>query len=373
MSRIRRVEGRAVAAVGPDFAYTAALPPPHTTTTIVRIIDDEGKEGYGGFDADSIGGFETGSLDRVREAAPSLLGAEVWARVESAEAWSESGTSALPPGALSVLDIARWDLAAGRAGLPLWQFLGGADRDLPAYASLAFEAESSRYLETVAQARAEHFTAVKIHVGGEPAADVALCAAVRDSHRDLTILVDAEGIYDRRGARYVAEALGELDCRWLEAPLPDHDLTGYRELRARSRVPILPAGEGVWDLRGFGAALAAGAPWDAIRTDVTFAGGITFATRLSGLARAFSMDVELVSYGHGLVQAANLHAMQGLGGASFFELAYPSEPWNLGVDNPLVLDTDGRVRAHDLPGLGIQLDSDVINRATIAEFVCEDT
>jgi L-alanine-DL-glutamate epimerase-like enolase superfamily enzyme len=104
---------------------------------------------------------------------------------------------------------------------------------------------------------------------------------------------------------------------------------------------------------------------------VTFAGGITFANRLAGLARAFSMDVELTSYGHSLVQAANLHAMLGLGGASFFEMAYPYEPWQRGVENPFALDWQGRVAAHDASGLGLRLDQDMIAAATIAEFVCD--
>jgi L-alanine-DL-glutamate epimerase-like enolase superfamily enzyme len=224
VSRISRIEGRAVATVGPDFAYSAALPAPHNTTTIVRIVDDEGNEGYGGYDADSYGGFETASLERLRECAPTLLGAQTWARAESAELLSENGTAALPPGALSALDIALWDLAAVRAGVPLWQLLGGATPDLAAYASLAYESDPTSYLETVAAASDAGFTAVKLHVSGDPASDVALCSRLRAAHSGLILLIDAEGMYDRRGARYVSEALGELDCRWLEAPLPDQDL-----------------------------------------------------------------------------------------------------------------------------------------------------
>lgn len=371
MSRICRVDGWAVASVGPDFAYTAAEPPPHNTTTIVRLVDDDGVAGYAGYDADSFGDFETESLASLRRVAPSLLGRRIWSRAGVSRL--AAGAEQKPPGPLSAFDIAMWDIAAIRAGLPLWQMLGGAQESLPAYASLAYQADAADYLATVAQARRDGFEAVKLHVSGEPEADLALCAAVREAHPELAILVDAEGVYDAAGARLVAESLGALRCRWLEAPLPDDDLAGYRELRRHSTVPVLPAGEGIWDLRDFGHALAAGSPWDAIRTDVTYAGGISFATRLGGIARAFGLEVELVSYGHGLVQAANLHAMLGLGGASYFELAYPSEPWSFGVANPLALGVDGRVRANDLPGLGVRLEHDVIESATIAEFHYEDT
>lgn len=400
MSRIRQVDVAAVATVGPDFRYTQALPAPHNTTTIVTIIDEDGREGIGAHDADSVGGFETASLERLRRIVPALPGRDIWAREDIAGLVTDLGTSPLPPGPCSAIDIALWDLAAQNAGVPLYRLLGGAQEALPAYASLPAADPAAgptasptappsadpaadpsagppapgpeQTLELVAQARARGLTAIKLHVAGDPRADVALHQQVRDAHAGLEILHDAEGMYDRRGARYVAAALGELGCRWLEAPLPDHDLRGYRELRSRSSVPILPAGEGVWELRGFGEALAAGAPWDAIRSDVTFAGGISFAIRLSALARAFCLDLELASYGHAIVQAASLHAMLGLGGASYFELPYPPEPWNLGVENPVIVGPDGQVRAHELPGLGVRLDRGAIDRATIATFRCED-
>ncbi len=53
VSRIRWVQVMAVGTVGPGFRYTEALPAPHNTTTIVRIVDEEGREGLGGYDADS--------------------------------------------------------------------------------------------------------------------------------------------------------------------------------------------------------------------------------------------------------------------------------------------------------------------------------
>jgi L-alanine-DL-glutamate epimerase-like enolase superfamily enzyme len=370
MSRIRWVQVMAVGTVGPGFRYTEALPAPHNTTTIVRIVDEEGREGLGGYDADSVDGFETESLERLRHVVPALLGQDIWARQSIAGLATDLGTSPLPPGPCSAIDIALWDLAARIAGVPLYRLLGGDCATLPAYASLPCLPEPAQTLAMVGEARARGFRAIKLHVAGDPRADVALHQQVRDAHAELEILHDAEGMYGRRGAAYVGAALGELGCRWLEAPLPDHDLSGYRELRRRSIVPILPAGEGVWDLRAFGEALAPGSPWDAIRSDVSFGGGITFAVGLSAVARAFSLDLELASYGHAIVQAANLQAMLGLGSASYFEAPYPAEPWNFGAENPVTLDPDGRARAPELPGLGVQLDWKAISRAAVATFEC---
>jgi L-alanine-DL-glutamate epimerase-like enolase superfamily enzyme len=370
VSRIRWVQVTAVGTVGPGFRYTDALPAPHNTTTIVRIVDEDGREGLGGYDGDSVHAFETASLERLRQVVPDLLGRDTWARHGVAGLVSDLGTSPLPPGPCSAIDIALWDIAAHAAAVPLGRLLGGAREALPAYASLPCMPEPAQTLAMIGEARIRGFRAVKLHVAGDPHADVALHQRARDAHPDLEILHDAEGMYDRRGAAYVSAALGELGCRWLEAPLPDHDLAGYRELRRRSAVPILPAGEGVWDLRGFGQALACGSPWDAIRSDVTYGGGISFAVALSAVARAFSLDMELASYGHGIVQAANLQAMLGLGQASYFEMPYPPESWNLGVEHPVTLDPDGQVRARDVPGLGVRLDWPALDRAALGSFEC---
>ena len=111
-----------------------------------------------------------------------------------------------------------------------------------------------------------------------PSRDIALLRRLRAHDPDLTLMHDAEGVYDRREALTVARALEELDCRWFEAPLPDFDLAGYRDLMARVDVPILPAGYAMWDVRQFAEALR-DPPWSAARSERSAATlGITWAS-----------------------------------------------------------------------------------------------
>lgn len=251
--------------------------------------------------------------------------------------------------------------------MPLYRLLGAAHEELPAYASLPTMPTVDAYLELVAEVIVAGYPAVKLHASGDPERDIALHQAVRAAHPELTVMHDAEGMYDRHGAERVAAALAELRTRWFEAPLPDLDLAGYRRLRDRSTIPIVPAGDGVWDLRTFADVLR-DPPWDVLRSDVAFAGGITFASGLAALGTAFGLPIELVSYGHTLVQAANLHAMLGLGAASYFEQAFPLEAWEYAVQTPLRAGPDGMVRAPTEPGLGVRLDDAAVDAATIASF-----
>jgi hypothetical protein len=52
-------------------------------------------------------------------------------------------------------------------------------------------------------------------------------------------------------------------------------------------------------------------------------------------AAAAGLDVELISYGHSVIQAANLHVPLAFGRTSFVEQAVPPEPFEHGVRRPL--------------------------------------
>jgi len=211
------------------------------------------------------------------------------------------------------------------------------------------------YLAVVARAREDGLTAVKVHAWGEPERDIALLERLRAEHPDLTFMHDAEGVYDRRGALRVARALESLSFRWFEAPLPDFDLEGYRDLRRRVDIPVLPAGYAMWDPMQIADALR-DPPWSAVRSEASCTLGITALCQIAALARTFGMDFEPVSYGHTLCQAAHLHVMLAFDNVSYFELPYPVEPWEYGILDPIRLAADGTVAAPDGPGLGVDLD-----------------
>ena len=84
------------------------------------------------------------------------------------------------------------------------------------------------------------------------------------------------------------------------------------------------------------------------------------------VAERAGMDVELISYGHTVIQAANLHAALAFGRTSYFEQAVPPEPFEHGVLEPIRARADGSVCVPARPGLGIDLDPAAIEDATLA-------
>jgi L-alanine-DL-glutamate epimerase-like enolase superfamily enzyme len=368
MNPIALAEARSLAPEVERFRYTSFSDEVYTTTTLVRVTDAGGATGIGAYDSDTFGGWDRSPLETLRPILPRLIGMDAEDRGGIESMLTEGGTSPFPPAVRSTIDIALWDLAARRDGRPLRVELGG-DPDattLRAYASIPLLGDEVEYLASIEAWVDAGFTAVKLHAWGDPARDAALIRSVSAAFPSLTMMHDAEGRYEREGAALVARACADVGARWFEAPLPDFDLDGFRRLRrAVPGVPVLAAGDAIWEPRLVADALR-DPPWDALRFDVSFAGGPTAAHRLMEVADAAGLDVELITYGHSVIQAANLHVAVAHGRTEFFEQPVPPEPFEHGVRTPIRTGQDGLVHAPEGPGLGVELDDRAVEEATIA-------
>lgn len=362
---VERVE---VLAAGPDVPRStwADMPPVYMTQILVRVTDAEGAQGIGATQAYGGGGFDLSTYEGVRALAPMLVGRDAQMRERL---WNDLRSLVLPsaPGSVAPLDIALWDLAARRAGLPLHRFLGASRDRVPAYASTSQLDTVGDYIELVARLREEGFRAVKFHAWNIPDRDLEMLRKVHATYGDsgLTFMHDAENRYDRPSAYRVARELDEMGYRWFEAPLIDYDIDAYVDLRRRVNIPIVPHGLWIEDLRALNQALRR-APWDAVRFDVTLAGGFTGARKLLALAEAYGLPVEPQSWGYTLVQAANLHLGLATANTTYFESPLPYEAFEYGVGNPIRVDADGDVRAPAGPGLGIDVDWTAWESASLA-------
>jgi L-alanine-DL-glutamate epimerase-like enolase superfamily enzyme len=307
MAGISQIDAYAVTA-GVSLKWTENAGQGCLTTTIVVVTDSEGTTGVGAYDGFTPGPGDLSVLESVRSLAGAVLGRDTDCQERLLQDLRVGVVFPFPIAALSLIDMALWDLAAKRRGLPLCDVLGRARDQIAAYASLPTMGAEEDYVEVVGRAQADGLQAVKVHAWGDPAKDIKLLTRLRTEYPALTLMHDAEGVYDHRAAQQVANALEveALDYRWFEAPLPDFDLSGYRELRGRVTIPVLPAGYAMWDLRQFAEALR-DSPWSAVRGSVGSL-GVSGLHKVMLLAAAFGLDSEPVSYGGSLVQAAGLHA-----------------------------------------------------------------
>lgn len=364
MSRIERVEVRVV---GPNVERTtwASMPPQFMALLIVRVWDSDGAWGIGASENYAAGDFDLSAYEAARSLAPLIVGEEA-THLEARCRDLQRNVMPSVPGAAAAIDIALWDLAARRAQLPLYKYLG-ANRDaIPAYASTPQMDDVSAYLTLVAELASEGFTAIKFHAWNFPERDIEMLTAVHEEYVDsgLTFMHDAENRYDRYGALLVGRVLEEMNFRWFEAPFRDYDLHSYHQLRHHLSIPIVPHGLWISDIGELATYLTYN-PWDALRFDASMV-GVTTGRKIAALAEAWGMPVEVQSWGYSLIQAPNLHLALSVAGSNYFESPVPYDAYEFGVANPIRCDASGIVQPPSGDGLGLELLWDQIDSSTLA-------
>jgi L-alanine-DL-glutamate epimerase-like enolase superfamily enzyme len=134
--------------------------------------------------------------------------------------------------ALAGLDIALWDLRAKRAGVPLYELLGGKRRSrVRVYASLLqYYGDEQRLDAVTTQALKEGYTELKLH---ERTVD-ALAAVRRSAGPAVPIMVDTNCAWLPSEAPAAIAAMAEYKPYWIEEPLwppeDDHELARLKRV-----------------------------------------------------------------------------------------------------------------------------------------------
>jgi L-alanine-DL-glutamate epimerase-like enolase superfamily enzyme len=108
---------------------------------------------------------------------------------------------------------------------------------------------------------------------------------------------------------------------------------------------------------------------DVIQPDVTRAGGISECVRIAQLADLRGVAMVPHSWSTGIIKAASLHVIGAMPNATFLEYCVQETALNqlLTVERfPVV---DGMVALPDRPGLGVEIDEDVVQRYAVSEYV----
>ena len=273
--------------------------------------------------------------------------------------------------ALSGIDIALWDLKGKAAGKSVSELLGGAKRDkVRAYASMLMPDTTEETSERVGALCNDGFTAVKLGwgpLGRDPKHDVRLAAAAKEAGGECDILIDAGLGYgsDAKTAIGVARELEQIGIFWLEEPFEPDEYEAYAELADAVDIRIA-AGEQDTTVWGFRELIERGHV-DLVQPDVTRCGGITEFLRIGELARANGVETVPHAWKSGIIKAASLHVNAVLPDGILQEYCVADTPINQTlVKERMPLDADGYVAVPTGPGLGIELDDEVLERYRVA-------
>ncbi|MEH7249038.1 enolase C-terminal domain-like protein [Neobacillus niacini] len=349
----------------PDIQYAEDIPASYSGDVevyVVKILTDEGIEGYGG----GIGYTRTGraTAEVIRQVIkPNIIGEDplnrekIWQKL-----WRIDRLAFMPQTAIGPIDVALWDLAGKIANLPIYKLLGAYRDKLPAYASGQTLPSIEAYAEQAIKAKESGYTAYKLHPFGDPAKDIAAAAAVREAVGDnFVLMLDAVASYDYTSALQVGRSLEQLKYHWFEEPLRDVDIHGYRKLAQDLDIPIAGVEVLSGSLYTTPEYIVTNAV-DIVRSDVTFKGGLTPLMKTAHLAEAFGMRCEIHCVGGmELMEIANLHAACAIKNCYYHEILVPEDVIRYGVCEQIKIDKEGQVHAPQGPGLGVELDWEYIN------------
>ncbi len=338
------------------------------STTLIRVDTDEGISGVGS----ASGNGQLIEFIIAKVLKPMIVGMDptaidaIWDTAYVRGGHKELGTRGVGVVALSGIDIALWDLLGKVRGEPLYRLLGGKVRDkVPVYATALYPEQPSKVARRARVFAEQGFQGVKIKVGFDLNQDIRIVRAVRQElGKDFTIMTDANQGYSLDVAIEASQAFADCGAFWLEEPLFVEDIEGHGILREKAKTPIA-VGENLHMYFGFENFILRGAV-DFVQPDVARAGGITEIRKITGLAAKHDVPVSFHTWGDGVALAASVHLAAALENCIVMELDYTYNPLRQELlREPLDVD-NGYLIPPDRPGLGIELNQEVLQRFSFA-------
>jgi L-alanine-DL-glutamate epimerase-like enolase superfamily enzyme len=335
-----------------------------TQIGLLHIVTDEGVDGYS-FLGSSLRNAGDYAPYLIKNIKPMLIGEDPLARERI---WQKlmrrlRGQQMF---SISAIDVALWDLAGRHAGVPLHRLMGSYRDAVPAYASSYVLDSLEEYAEQAVQIKEAGWSAYKIHPWGIPDDDIRICQAVRKAvGDDYRLMLDSTWSYDYTQAVRVGLAIQELGFYWYEDPLVEDDIYSYVKLKQQLHIPIMATEFPIAGPTSY-------TPWimeqatDYLRGDVFLKGGLTSCLKTAHLAEAFHMNYEVHHGNNSLNNVANLHLIMAIPNCEYFEVLLPAEAQKHGLIKDIEMDKEGMVHAFNGPGLGAEIDFDLIERNKIA-------
>jgi galactonate dehydratase len=347
----------------------------------VRVVTDE--PGLYGWGEATLEWHTRAVVGAVEDLAELVVGEDptriehLWQMMFRQHFWH--GNDIVRGTALSGIDIALWDILGKVHGVPCHKLWGGPVRDhVRLYGHLGggnmedfYESDEPQRFGELAVAMVEQgFTAFKSMAvpptmpleGLAPIRHAEACVgAMRDAVGEgIDIMVDCHARPSPRMGHLFAAALEPIGLYWLEEPCWPERVDDLAAIQRGVRTPIA-TGERLVGLQSFADLLAKGA-CSVVQPDITHCGGLTEARRIAALAEAHRVALAPHNPQGPVSTAASIEL--GLATPSYVicEAVTSDVPWRAEVASEShPIERDGMLaRANDRPGLGIEIDLDVV-------------
>jgi galactonate dehydratase len=348
--------------------------------TLIKVFTDEGITGIG--EATNWPGSPL-VLAACRHVAELLRGEDatridyLWNKLYRDMHWLGQAGPLL--GAISAVDIALWDIAGKRAGLPLYELLGGAYRKrIELYANYWFlegDGSAEDYASNARKMKAEGFTACKFdpfaHVNYRYGDDLSTSLSLTSAQKqlaldrlaavqgalgpDFPIAIETHAMLNGPTAIEMARRIAALgiNCMWYEEPALPEFPAEIAEIRRSIPLPVC-VGERLHSRFMCRPVLERHAA-DFLMPDIVRCGGVSELRKIASLAECYNVPIAPHNPNGPISTIASAHVAAAI--PNFFrqEFMLRDVPWRDTVlDRPLPVG-DGHYHLDDRPGLGFDL------------------
>lgn len=288
--------------------------------------------------------------------------------------------------AISAVDIALWDIAGKRAGMPVYELLGGGYRhDIQLYANYWFISSDASPQEYARQARlmkAQGFSACKLDpfahtsylYGTHLAENLSLTEAAKKLALDrlvavqeavgpsFPIAVETHAMLNAPTAIEMAHRIqaAGINCMWYEEPAGPEFPDAIAEIKRQISLPVC-VGERLHSRFMCRPILERHAA-DILMPDVTRCGGISELRKIASLCECFNVPVAPHNPNGPISTIASAHVMASIPNFFLQEFIVSDVTWRDQVlDHPLPV-RDGVLHLSDAPGLGFDLVEEQLQR-----------
>jgi len=340
---------------------------------LLKIETDQGISGWG---ESGLSGREKAVAGAVEHYREFLIGQDA---MQIGRIWQEMYRSQYFEGgrvlqaAISAIDIALHDIKGKALGVPVYELLGGKQRDVvPTFASTG-DGAGERAIERAAELQADGFKAIRFFPIGqdsrttfEPRESIAATARLLNRARETLGDEVVLGIdyHHRLSVAEAASFCNKLDkgvLDFLEEPIRDETPEAYESLRTLTDIPFAIGEEfsSKWQFLPY---IERGIH-QFNRLDVCNVGGLTEAMKVAGWSEAHYVDLMPHNPLGPVCTAATVHFAAAVPNFSWLETRAPERA--LGFDNsdffPVQPHLEGAVyRVSDAPGLGIEINEELL-------------
>ncbi|MFH5800757.1 mandelate racemase/muconate lactonizing enzyme family protein [Haladaptatus sp. CMAA 1911] len=355
---------------------------------LVTVETVSGEMGYAPVDASSsvMREFSTdGSLDDFvtvieRAIAPSLKREKITSIETVGKIIRQTTLSQeFKSRSTAALDIALYDIAGKQHGVPVYELLaeeGDGTPEIPLYASGGMYPSPDDVAAEAKRVAEDGFEGYKYHVGRGPDEDREMIRRVHDAVGErIDVMVDGhtwwgfgQRSYDLNTIVDLVSDHGTYGVRWVEEPIEPSDHERYRHISKRTGVPL--AGGESKAMPEDLIELAKTGGVDYIQGDVRQHCGFSGCRKVVEYCRESPVTFVPHHFGTELGLVANAHLAASAPETPFLEYPIYEDGGMPGMyPNPLATDIlstpleikDGTLELSDDPGLGIEVNRDVID------------